>query len=251
MTQSGYVSAEEIIADVTSIIDDQHMRELSKGFHLSQIQQALAELAFDTYFDDKVWTTPVTDNLIIDAPKGLVSIDGMFVFPGTECEAGAAQKVHYASGYVRYGNSVFRNDRPSQMNDPIYGPLVLPSTAVSILYYGLLDGAIFLSDACSAFGTLMIKGRGMGCEFGSAPVIPNELREAVKNKAAMAALTVLLARDPNRWNLVLMNIKRDHFGGQGTFDVGTWKQAARRVQNMGNDQITAVNNYLTTLGVKN
>ena len=48
----------------------------------------------------------------------------------------------------------------------------------------------------------------------------------------MAQLTKLFARDPQRWGAVLNNIKRDHFGGRGAMDVGTWQQAKRRVRTL-------------------
>jgi hypothetical protein len=249
-THSGYVKADEIIADCVAIVDD-YGKQFSHGWWISQIQQALAELAMDTYFDKKVWITPVTDNLIVDMPAGMVSIDGVYVYSGTECDAGPSVKVHYARNYTRYGGATFKNQRGGRQNDPVYEELITSSRAQNLLYWGRLDTHMFLSDACSGYGGLMIKGRGLGCDFGSTPTIPHELREAIKNKAAIAAATVLFGkyRDAGR-AAVLNNLKKDHFG-HGGLDVGSWKQAKRRVQNTGQDEREAIANYLSTFGDKN
>lgn len=244
-THSGYCSPEQVIADAVSLYDDEGFKEFSPGWCMGKVQSGLSELAFDTYFDDKVAVLPITDNLIVNIPEGLWSIDRMYAFNGNECVAGPANTVWYARNYVRYGGGMFKEQK-GENDDPFMEDVISSSNAAAVLYYGTLDNRIFLSDACAAYQKLMIKYKGMGCRIGDAPIVPHELRSAVTHYVAMQALLVLNGRYPGRWAAQLAEVKRMLYG-QGGLDVGTWKQAQRRVQSVSAKQRDDLKKYLSRL----
>lgn len=244
-THSGYCSPDQVIADAVSYYNDEGFKEFSPGWCMGKVQSALSALAFDTYFDDKVAVVPITDNLVVNIPEGLWTIDNMYAFNGDVCNAGPANTVWYARNYVRLGNSMFKEQK-GENSDPFMEDTLTASEVGSLLFYGTLDGRIFLSDACAAYGKLMIKYRGMGCKLGDAPIVPHELREAVTNYVALQALLVLNGRYPGRWAAQLAEIKRMHYG-QGGLDVGLWKQAQRRVQSISAKQRNDLKKYLSRL----
>lgn len=223
---NGYVSPDEIFSEVTMMIGDEPAKELSYGFHLGSMQKALSELAFDTYFDQRVWSTPITD-LTLTMPDGLWNIEQVFVYNGDDCSATNLANVYEARGFTRYAKATFKEQR-GIMHDPL-----MESTtrhAGSLLFYGTLNPYIMLSDACGGYGNLLLKYRGMGCVIGEAPIIPAYLRQAVTDYCVFTALKVLKARGIAVAADLLRDVKRDLHAGNGGMDPGSWLQAKRRVQ---------------------
>ncbi len=58
-----FVTVNEILADVLKIVQDTDFKINSKGWYTSQIQQALEELSFDTFFLTINRTFPVPNDL--------------------------------------------------------------------------------------------------------------------------------------------------------------------------------------------
>ena len=52
LSPHNFVSVNEILADVLKIVKDSSFKLNSKGWYTSQIQQALEELSFNTFFND-------------------------------------------------------------------------------------------------------------------------------------------------------------------------------------------------------
>lgn len=246
-THSGYCTPDQVIADAVSMYDDEGFKELSPGWCMGKVQEALAELAFDTYFNDMVAVLPVTENLILNLPEGLFVIDNVYAFNGNECTTSNQNTVWYARNYVRYGGGMFKEQRGENYNNPIMEDVMTASDVSATLFYGTLDNRMFLSDACAAYEKIMIKYRGMGCKLGDAPFVPNEFRTAVSTYIALQALTILNARYKGVWSGQLQFIHKKHYGGNGAFDVGTWKQAQRRAQSVSPKQRNDLKKYLSRL----
>lgn len=245
---AGSVSPDEIISDVSMMVDDEPMKAFSYGFYLSQVQQALSELAFDTLFDERTIVTPMPANGILPMPPGIVNLDGIYLFNGNNCGASGVQKVWYSVRYFRYGGAMFKDQRGVNGNDPIMEDTITGQG--NLYFYGQRHSEYHFSDACSGFENLLIKYRGMGCNIGDQPIIPHELRQAVKNYVAMAVLQVRFAQEPLRWREVYNEIKRSHHGGNGNFDVGTWRQAQRRMQDEDFGSNNDMKKYLSNLSLK-
>ena len=233
---NGYVSPDEIFSEVTMMIGDEPAKELSYGFYMGSMQKALSELAFDTYFDQRAWSTPITD-LTLEMPNGLWNIEQVFVFNGDDCSASNMANVYQARGFTRYAKGTFKEQR-GIMRDPL-----MESTtyhAGSLLFYNTLSPYIMLSDACAGYQNLMLRYRGMGCVIGEAPIIPAYLRQAVTDYCVFTALKVLKARGIAVAAGLLQDVKRDLYAGNGPMDPGSWLAAKRRVQTV---DIKAKNDY--------
>ncbi len=243
-TSSGYISPDEIIADATSLVDDEGFKKFSYGSYLSEVQQALGELAFDTHFDDKVWYSTIPPDLQVQLPEGVVSIERMFVYNG-ECSPTSIVPLRKAVGFTRMKGATFKEQMGIGNTDAIMDDVY--SYPHGVPYYNTIGGVIMLSDACVAFSNIMVRYKGLGCNLGDAPVIPYELRQAVKLYVANAQLTKLFAREPARWGAVLQNVKRDLHVGNGPLDPGAWVRAKRRVQAIDKKEARDIALYLTRL----
>lgn len=228
-THTGYVSADEIIADVTSIAVDDEMREFSPGWYISQVQQALTELAYDTYFDDREWEALIPKCLEIELPSGLFNITNVYVFSGNNCGIGYMQNVHYARNYIRKGGAMFKEQRGVN-GEPVMDPVIRPTTAAGPCFYNTRNGKLTLSDACLAYEKVFVTYKGLGCDFGSAPIIPHYLRDAVKWWVAHEALNIRSNREPGRWDRALDQASRKLHGDGRPSNPGAWLSARRRVQ---------------------
>lgn len=246
-TNSGYCSPDQIIGDAALLAGDPELKEFSYGNYLGEIQSCLTELAFDTYFDERIYDGPIT-GLVMPLPEGLFSIDRIWAYSGNACVQGYRQTIWSKREFVRNGVNRFA-EQDGQQDDPFMEDTLSATTAGSILYYNIVDHHFHFSDAVGAWPKLFIKYRGMGCKLGDQPIVPNELRRAVTTYVALQQATKLFSKYRTQDRLlVLNNMKKDHFGGQGTFDVGTWKQAQRRVQSISSKQRDDMAKYLNTLG---
>ena len=245
----GYVTPDEVISDVALLVADEEMKVFSKGYHLSQIQQALTELAFDTLFDEQEYIAPVPRSLILDLPNGLINLESVYLFDGNNCGASGRTKVWWANNYFRYGNQMFK-DQVGHSNDPIMEDTFQQDPSGHVFFYGRRGSQLHFSDACLGRENIFIKYRGMGCNIGDQPIIPNDFRAAIKNRMAMDMLRVRFAKDPARWREVYADAKKDHHGGNGVFDVGSWKQAMRRIQDADMGTMNDISKYLSNLSLK-
>jgi hypothetical protein len=247
MATPGYVSPDEIFSEVTMMIGDEPAKELSRGFHMGSMQKALSELAFDTYFDVRTWSAPLTD-LTLALPEGVWNIEHVLLFNGTDCEAGPVRNVYFKEGFTRYAKAAMMEQRGEMDGDPFMESTI--TQAGGICYYNTLDNYLMLSDACGGWANVYVKYRGMGCAIGSAPIIPAQLRQAVTDYCTWRALKALKARGNPISASLLQDIKRDLFGGNGPLEVGSWKQAQRRVQDVDIKAHNDYAKYLSNLSLK-
>ena len=222
---SKLLSPDLVIADVTPIVDDEGMNRFSHGWYLSQIQQALEDLAFDTRFDKKEWTGEIPSSRILRLPDDFWREDAIFLFDGDECNVNNVTNVYFARGFDVYRGATMKMQR-GVTNDPIMD--YTTSNARSLHFYSVTNDRMHFSEACAG-RKVWIKYRGTGTPVGETPFIPTEFRQAVKNYVAINALTILLSTDFQRWKPVLAEIKGDQHGGRyGAMDDGAWLKAKRR-----------------------
>lgn len=243
---AGYVSPDEILADVTSFIDDEAMKQLSEGFHLSSIQKALSELAFDTLFDERMFSAPVGD-LVVQLPDGLFNIEHVYLYNGPDCNTSNRKKVWHARNFIRNGGT-FKEQQGMNGGDPFMEDTT--SKSGNIPYYSTRGGYLMLSDACAGSESVLVVYRGMGCPIGSTPFIPHQFRRAVTDWVTWEAVKVLKARGWPRGADALRDIKLDLFGGNGPSEVGSWKQAKRRARSIDIGTRNDMAKYLSNLGLK-
>ena len=115
------ISPEEILADVLKLAGDESFKDNSKGYYYSLIQQALQELAFDTYFDQRTEFFDVPENLNLPMPMGAFNLREMYLYNGTECNFSTAQNVYWKRNYFTKGNgSLSRDKGTSNSSDPFF-----------------------------------------------------------------------------------------------------------------------------------
>ena len=191
-SKNSFVSPDEIMADVALFAGDSDFRMVSQGWYISQIQQALQELAFDTFFDKQSLSFEMPENLRHEMPEGMFNLTEMYLFNGDVCNIQNAQNVWFKRRYFTGGNGYVARDTNNNNNDPFYKNRTgrgdrlrsdgyrqnggRSETINNLYYYNIDNGYIMFSSSCLKFEKVFIQYSGMGCNIGDQPIIPTYLR---------------------------------------------------------------------------
>lgn len=246
MNHGGYVSANHLISLVLPIVRDTRQKDLAPGWYLSACQQAITELGFHTMFDQRIWTGLIPESLTVDMPNGLINIVHLWAFSGNTCNQNSRANIWHATGFFRENKAQFKEQAGTQWNDPIMDNTLTAPQVNEVLFYNTLGNKLMLSDACGAYEKVFMEYRGIGVDFGEAPVIPYYLMDAVKWWMAVEALQILaLERQEVATDRALATAKDNLDGNR--MKPGAWLTAKRRVQGSNRKEMEDTMKYLNKL----
>lgn len=259
ISRANFVTTNEILADVLMSVDDESFSAMSPGFYRSQVQQALEELSFDTFFDEQRESFPFPHKtLSLEMPKGAFNLREIYVFNGNECIVARSQKLWWKRNYFTKGHGYFANNKGSQNHDPfidstspmrhIAGNVVARNGGTSMqntFFFNVQNGLIMFSPRCSSFSKVHIVYNGTGCDVGDIPVIPQFLRQAVKDYVCEVALRIRMAKDPSgKWGM-LWKIYDKSLNRDGSYGPeGSWSRAEYRVKTLSRAKREDLKEYL-------
>jgi len=245
------VSPDEILADVLKLANDEGFKDNSKGFYYSQIQQALQELAFETFFDLRTEFFDVPENLNLAMPLGVFNVREIYLYNGTECNFDTAQNVYWKRNYFTKGKGngfLARDKGTNNSRDPFFqnrrvsNSLLNPSlrrvdnvvsSISTVFFYNIQRGMIMFSSNVRTFQKVAIVFNGTGGNIGEVPFVPLFLREAVKGWVLDPILKIKMAQsvgaDFNKWQ-TLWSLNESQLRKPYT---GSWETAELRVKNYG------------------
>ena len=242
-----YATVGEIIAEVTSFVDDEDMTFRSRGHYIGMIRDALQEMAFDTMYDDKLFTAPVPASLVLDLPEGLAGIKNIHLFNGPKCDMSMAKNVYIHRGMIRLSAGEYVADNVEGMHDRLMETSMRYEDP-NLYYCGIYNGQIAFSSTCAQYENVVVQYSGIGSLADEDPVTPLFLKEAVVDYCAVSVLRVRHAKDPNRWAAVLNNAQRRLEGGsRAPFD-GSWHKAVVRVAQIDPKLRQDMSKYLSSFG---
>lgn len=251
-----YVSTNEILADVLKIVDDSSFKISSEGWYKSQIQQALEELSFDTFFDERNESFDTPSDLRLDMPKGAFNLRGIYLFSGTECNIAKSVNVYHKKNFInsKSGNGYVAKDKWENGRDPFYQSRSagesdsLNNNPSNVFFFSIQNGTIMLSESCRNFPKVMIVFNGIMTDIGEAPIVPQLFRQAVKHYVAVPALKEKMkdtigTASYNHWAMMHADYKaqKDH-----TYE-GSWVKAERRAKGLNNKIRQDIKENLTRL----
>lgn len=239
MNSNSFVSVEQLLSDILLYCSDTELRKgRNRGWYESQMQQALEELAFDTFFQIVTVDQTIPDNLPVRIPldSGIFNVRELYLFNGEECDMESSARVHLKRHFNNktatngfYTANVKDGDADS---DEFYSSSVVLPTG---LYYGnVLNGILQLSPNAIAYDNVRIVANGMGCEIGDVPVVPRFFRQAVIDFVCMNFYKTRFADTHEKGDLVMMQqFEKQLYVGTGRpNNPGSWKQAERRIKSM-------------------
>jgi hypothetical protein len=254
---SSFVTVNEILADVLKTVSDRDFSLNTRGWYISQMQQALEELSFDTFFLTINKEIVIPCDLKIELPIGAFNLRQMYVFNGDNCDFSESRTVYHKNNYLGSGSgkTYLARDTYSNANDPFYTRRSQRRNSAiedakkgptNVFYYGIQQGVINLSANCSQFEKVMLVYNGVHTDIGDVPVIPTFLRQAVKDYATVRALEIRIAEEQvnlQRWNLLLSRYDNSL---NHPYE-GSWVKAERRAKTLDNKHRQDMKEYLSRM----
>lgn len=264
ISKENMISPEEILSDVLKLANDESFKDNSKGYYISLIQQALQELAFDTFFDERTEFFDIPENLNLAMPSGVFNLRQMYLYNGTECNFDTAQNIYWKRNYFTKGNGFLARDKgTSNSRDPFFQNRRLSNSNLNpslrrandvfnprstVHYFNIQNGIIMFSANSLAFKKVAIVFNGTGGDIGEELFIPQFLREAVKGFVLDPVYAIKMAMsqggpDFNKWQ-TLWSMNESKLRKPFT---GTWANAELRIKSMDSKQREDMKEYMSRL----
>ena len=201
-----FVTPDQILADVLKVVNDSGHKTNTKGWYISQMQQALEELSFDTFFDVRYDTFDVPENLRLEMPKGSFNLRRVHLLSGDACTIENSVPVYRKRDFIngKSGNGYAADDHWDNSHDPFHKKRSTRhsnnrsatnnirstefSTYNQLYYFSIQNGLLMLSESCRRFPKIMLEFNGVMTDIGDQPVIPQFFRQAVKDWVIVKAL---------------------------------------------------------------
>lgn len=265
LSPHNFVSTNQILADVLKTVDDSSFKVSSRGWYTSQIQQALEELSFDTFFDERNESFDVPKDLRLDMPKGAFNLKGVYLFSGTNCDIGKSVNVYWKKNFINSssGNGYVAKDKWENDKDPFYQGRTARSlenqsltdptenfnnNPDNLYFFNVQNGMIMLSETCRKFPKVMLVFNGIMTDIGEAPVVPQFFRQAVKDFVLVPALAekmrdTIATKEYSHWAMMHANYKQQL---NRPYE-GSWAKAEHRAKQLNNKVRQDIKEYFTRL----
>lgn len=253
MTSNDFVTANHIIASVASTVNDTKFRTgFSTGWYMTQIQDALQELAFDTYYDEVTLDFDMPENLRMEIPKNVFNVKQVYVWNGNGgcCSPANSQIVHWkrqfdnkgdGDGYTaRVHDGAQHNQSPFVSNHFEWGTGGITTTKY---YANIQNGTLMLSSTCRAFAKVRIICSGMGVAVGDVPLIPRFFEQAIKDWVKEKFYDAMKARDVRKYRPLWVDAKQE----RTDLRTGSWREARLRVSGMDSWEKEDMNEYISAI----
>lgn len=207
MDSNDFVSVNHILAEALINVDDPKLRKgFTKGWFISRIQDALQELAFDTFYqkitDDFEFPK---DKLALAMPKNAFNIREIHVYNGDCCTPNNSAVVHWKRLYNnKGGSSSGYTSRVKSSNSTDNGDPFLPTHrgADRHLYANIQNGIIMFSSSCASYSRVRLVYNGMGVEIGEEPIIPRYFERFINDWIEERYYSAMKARDPRKYRVM-------------------------------------------------
>ena len=202
MDSNDYLSVNHLLAEITMACGDKDFRNgVSKGWYISRIQDALQEIAIDTFYQKITDDFDVPDDLNLAMPENSFNIRLMIAYRGACCVPSSMGVIHWKRNYnnkKKVDGALTRHMGTGKTNgnEPI-----MPSTrgVGSLLYAGVQGGFISFSPAVAQYDKIRITYNGMGIQVGDTPVIPRFFERVVNAYVRSQYWLIKLAEEPRKW----------------------------------------------------
>lgn len=252
MNSNDFVSIDHILAEVISTLDDEDFRKgFSQGWYVSRIQDALQELAFDTFFDEVTLDFDMPENLRLEMPKGVFNIREIHGYNGDCCSPATSNVIHWKRNYNNKGGGANYTARVKEIGENSFFDPFLPNEGYTRQsYYGgiklfanIQNGIVMFSSDCSSFQKIRITFNGMAGEIGDAPIIPRFFERAINAYVEWRHYKAMVSRDPRTYRALANDARAELYDMRD----GCWKVARMRITSMDSWEKESMNEYISAI----
>lgn len=275
MQSNDFVSIDHLLAEATANVNDRNYRKgFSKGWYISRIQDALQELAFDTYYQKltRDFNFP-SENFALELPKNAFNVREIYLFNcGCEantdstsgstseecdttcecCQPSSSVIVHWKRLYNNRGmgrnyTAKIREDgNTSNSVDPFFPSGNFDNNRVTSgtnYYANVVNGLIMLSPDSVSFNKVRIIYNGMGGEIGDEPIVPRFFERTIIDYVEERFYNAKKAEQPRKWRANWS----DAFSRLTNPRDGSWRTAQMRISSMDTFQKESMEEYISEM----
>jgi hypothetical protein len=251
------LTPENILQDVLINVGDKEGKKLFHGWYLSQIQECLQELSFDTlFFERRIDIQVDKESLNMDLPAGTFNVKEVYGYNGAICEPGTMTKLWHKRNYYTQGGRVVAKNRGDKSPDPFYvngrtydrtQPYIdqlvngQENPVSNLHYYNVENGVIMISSSARKFDMLHVRLSGVSANLGDTPFIPSIFKQAVVDYVCEAASRALMATEPQMytalWRVYSSRLDKEGFNG-------SWHRVSTRISKMSDGEKNDFREYI-------
>jgi len=253
MNANDFVSIDHIISEVLSTLDDADLcKGFSRGWYVSRIQDALQELAFDTFFDEITMDFDMPkETLQLEIPKGVFNIRQLYGWNGSCCSPQTSNVIHWKRNYNNNPGGTGYTAKVKEIGESSYFDPFLPNEGWSRnAYYGgtklfanTQNGVIMFGSDCASFDKVRIIFNGMAGEIGDVPIIPRFFERAINAYVEWRHYKSMVSREPRTYRA----LARDAYNELYDMRDGCWKTARMRISSMDSWEKDSMNEYISSM----
>ena len=239
------LTIEEILADVLVQVDDEELKQFTRGWYKRQIRTGLEKLNYTAPFLPLFKDIDITSNLVIPVPSGVWDIADMFIWnKDSECDCKMKDTVRlfHKRNYMSKGYDMgYTSRHMSGSTDYLMGmPYRYDYT---VFFYNVVMGNFILSDACNGYEKLRIHYNGVPSDIDTVKFIPPFLRDALITWGVLQTFGALKARDANKYRALWGDAKTDLYQRNG-LDPSKWDEAKSLLKKVDRKAINDLAEYL-------
>jgi len=243
------ITPNEILADVVEESQDYSFREHTKGWYVSQMQQCLSELSFDTFLL-KLWDDFVfpAGTLALAMPANSFNIRRIYIYDGLLGSPSTQKRVRWKRNYATRGAGMdFTADNKAGTEDDPFMVPISQSTQDDIYFAEMQNGVITFSSNCASFGFVRLYFNGSLAPIGETPFVPELFRQAVKEWVMLQVYRIRRNKNPRVHRTTYMDAYNEF---HRRFD-GTWAIAKLRAKRIDQQMADDVKEYLSKMNIDN
>ncbi len=250
MNTSDFITTDYLVSQIVVLTNDEDLRSgINKGWYIDKIQQALAEISFDSKFNqetcDKINWFEAGDPYIT-LPSGCFSVKDVYMFNGTVDAIESQVRVHYKRGFNNVNKTSGYTAKIKETGSPLThesGQEIYPSQMISsgLVYGALYDGILMLSDSATSWDNCRIIYYGVPFDIGEIPAIPVYLKEYVIDYVTEYFFRA--AKVKNRDLIIHWRDSYTNLYGDGRRNVGSLMRAQRRCKEISKFESDSLREY--------
>lgn len=227
------LSINNVLADVTVILNDEDNKLLTPGYYKAQVKLALDELGFDISFLSVPLDIPMPVDLIVPMPIGCFNLKQIHIYTGTPMDVQYETNVFWKKGRQTKGKDTgyTADSHAYNLTDPFFKVI---RDDWSVYFFTVNNGSIYLSDSCEGFDYVKLVYDGIPSKnLSEVRMIPPECRKAIVDWVTDKCAGALKMRDA-RYRIIQIDAQRslDEYGLNGS-----WHLAQQRLVRLDHKQL--------------
>lgn len=243
------ITVEEILADVLPAVNDEEIKNFTKGWYTRQVKTGLDNLNYTAPFLETFIDVDITSNLIIPVPSGVWDLRDLFIWNGSTgcdtCVITEAIRLFHKRNYHTLGYDYSYTSRHMSHSSDYLLPAPYSEDSTTYFYNTHL-GNIVLSDACISYEKLRIVYNGVPKSLNTVKFIPPFCREALSAFVVEKAFSALKAKDPAKYRGLWADAKQDLYEMRGT-EPSKWDRAQAMLKSIDRKAFNDLSEYLGEL----